>query len=116
MAIPEPNLASAAANIYDDLNPKFTAGTIRANVITFWSGLTATFPTSQPNNLPPANWLAVIAGFNDSMSATPQVPTLSQLIVYIYRFICLVDVLHTQNLITAAQANAVLAEFNTAFA
>lgn len=116
MAIPEPNLASAIQNVYDDLNPKFVAGTIRANTITFWQGTIGQFPQSAANNQPIANWIAVIAGFNSQMSATPTTPVFSQLVAYIYRYLVLVLAFQTLGFITVAQATAVLNEFNTAFA
>lgn len=128
MAIPEPDLPTAANNIVPDLYPRWTGAAdlvhgIKPTALAFCVALQNTFPASAPAGQPCANLIAVIWAQATNLPAPsavniPMLDVFFALVLNIYKLLRLTNQLATQSpaQITGAQAAAVLAAFNTAFA
>lgn len=134
MAFPEPDLQDAAANCYIDLLPTSLqtdpAKSTRTRTLQFCALLATTFPQDKPGGFPCADLLAVLAAQATNMPPVavvgPFAPyvtfpaDLAMIVFSVYKLLWLVEVLSDAsfgfNQISTAQAAAVLAAFNTAYA
>jgi hypothetical protein len=112
----EPTLSQAAYQAVNNLKPWWADNTLKTRLTTFAADLQATFPDQTPDNHPVGNWLAIIAALADQMPAAA-VPFTSFMTAadYVYKMCWMTNQLDVQNLISAAQAAAVLAEYNADF-
>lgn len=116
---PVASLTLAAQQAPEALLLLWQADTLQADVIAFYEQALAAVPSDIPNNLPLANWIAVIAAFAPSIQAYGAVPTINGSLAayevatdYVFRFYKLAAYLSAQGLITAGQATALLAAYN----
>lgn len=128
MAIPEPDLPSAATNIVADLYPRWTGAAdavhgIQPTALAFCTALQNTFPGSAPGGQPCANLIAIIWAQATNLPAPsaaniPMLDVFFAIVLNIYKLLRLANQLATQATpqITNAQATAVLSAFNTSFA
>lgn len=118
------DLLDAAFETPANLYTLWRASTLQARVISFANDLADDFPDGTVNNRPIANWLATIASFaptiqaynnggNDLGQNTEQ--TFQTAVRYIYRLCKFAYYYEDQNLITPAQAAAILAAYNARF-
>lgn len=112
----ESTLISAAQNAFTNLDVLWVAGTLKTQLVAFYTGLFPLFPDQAPNNHPVANWGVLLA------AATSQLPSsnvsflsLAVIADQLYRLCYLASVLATQNLISNTQATALLALYNAEF-
>jgi hypothetical protein len=102
---------TAAANLYTLL----AAGTLKVKTAQFWAALIDTFPDSDPNDRPVANWLVLIAVLSDQMEADVTYPQFTDMVDLVYRICFLTKALNDEGLVDNAQAAAVLAQYNAKF-
>lgn len=93
-AVAEASLTAAAANVYDDMVPFWSASQTKATLTTFYTALLTTFPQDVPGGQPCANWIAVIAGLTDKISVPiPNLVDFTALVQAVYRLLWLTDYL-----------------------
>lgn len=115
------SLTQAAGQTFNNLFAKWTAGTLKTNLVAF-SGpaVLAEFPEQAPTNHPISNWLVLISSLAFNMESGnsflfvpyEQVVTAT---TYVYRICWMGEKLNTQTSISGAQAAALLAAYNAAF-
>jgi hypothetical protein len=112
----EVSLTAAAYNAVINLKPLWAANTLKARLTTFANDLQATFPDQISDNRPVGNWLGIIAALADQMpvAAVPFTDFMTAA-DYVYKACWMANQLDVQNLISAAQAAAMLAEYNADF-
>lgn len=126
---PAATLSEAAKFCSENLNAKWAADTLRAGTIAFGAACIAQLPVATPNNVPLANWIAVISAFAPSILnyeyptafgnngiAQETIVTYQAAVDYVYRFLKLAAYFQTQNLITNTQVLAILTAYNANFA
>lgn len=119
---PAASLIVAAEQSFTNMYPIWAGGgaTFATKLNLFWQQLIKTpdvFPETNINNHPIGNWCTLIAAVTDQISSAlvvsfGQFATAQQ---YVYRVCYVGNSLHTANLITLAQTNALLAAYNAAF-
>ena len=114
-------LEEAAAQSFDNLFTIWLAATaFKSKLVAFAATVLPLFPDQDPNGRPVANWATIMASFANQLD-TDVAPirqpytTLNTAADYLYRLCWMGFQLETQNLITTAQANAVLAAYNADF-
>jgi hypothetical protein len=128
---------TAAANLFDAANltaanlyPLWVNDTLQAAVVAYAAtpALATAFEEAATNNHPIGNWLAVIAAqatailpyvqgeFSSAPYGIGTITAMNKAVDYIYRLCKLGFALNEQDLITDAQAAALLAAYNDNFA
>lgn len=121
----EANLQDAAAHAFVNLHPWWVGGgaTLAARLTTFVNTAKASFPDATPSNHPVTNWLAIISAFATTIPAvqagfgfaSATQPYYSQACSFVYRICWIAYYLNSINLLTNAQASALLAAYNASF-
>ncbi len=118
-------LAQAAQFTPDNLLILWTANTLQARLISFWTAGLAAFPDAIEGNRPVANWLTILAARSTDIplydSADPRFPPAGSYeaylaaVDYLYRLLKLAAALNTQTpvLVSTAQRTALLAAYNS---
>ncbi len=114
---PAASLAAAAGQSSDDLAARNIAGQLKQQLGIFWSANIGLFPESEPNSHPVSNWFIVLAAVQDQLTAgTQPLQSLSPAENAVYRLLWMASFLFGAGLITATQANTLLASYNTVIA
>lgn len=110
---PVPNLPTAAGESFNNLQQKWAGNNLKSALTAFWQATLPTFPEENVESHPVSNWLVVIASLAERMAATG-VPfdQLTNAVDAVYRLCWMTQYLKTASLITTAQANVVLAQYN----
>lgn len=113
----EPDLETAGYQAWDNLQPLWVAGTLKAKLAAFASGLYATFPEQTPGNHPVVNWLVQISALSETLTgvAFESGDVMRAAAGLVFRICFMTSQLQTQTMITAPQAAAVLAAYNAQF-
>lgn len=109
-------LVDAADTAYLNVLARWQAGTVRANLISFAQMYATSFSDDTPNDHPMVNWGAIVQAQATQMSTTNlliDLVAVSTSAESIFNVCWMANELAGQSLITAAQANAVLAAYNT---
>lgn len=109
------DLVSAAVTAYSNVLARWSAGTIKANLLSFAQEVALAFNEGEPNNRPPLNWCAVLEVASVSMNSTPaliEATDISQAAQFVFNLCWQVEGLFQENLISNAQYTATLAAYN----
>lgn len=107
------NLIQAAGLSYDNCFAKWTANTLKVKLTAFWQASSLVFDQNRPNDVPPGNWISILATLASQMAAADvPFPDLNASAQYVYRLCWLTQALVTQGLLTNAQGVALLAAYN----
>lgn len=110
------DLEQAAKQAWENLAPLSVAGTLRARLLAFCAAIKPQFQDAVPGNRPTLNWIAVLWAYATNMSATANNwPALRPAPEILYRLCFMTNQADVQNMITGAQAAAVLAAYNAQF-
>ena len=112
-------LPQAAGLAFDNLQVKWLIGgsLLKNRINQFWGFSKSLFPDQAASGRPVANWLTLIAGLESVMpSSQAPIGQLTTAAEYVYRTCWMAEALRVQSLITSAQATALLANYNGAFA
>jgi hypothetical protein len=110
-------LQAAANDAYDFMFVWWQAGQLKARMTGFAAQMSPSFADDVPNDRTVGDWLIPIAALANTMGAAVQPLTqFNASVQYIYRICWQADAMRTANLISAAQATAVLNQFNIWFA
>lgn len=107
-------LVEAAHLSYDQCGLRWTAGTLRASFTAFIQAASSIFSDNIPNDRPVGNWLVPMYGLLSQVPAAnpEQQRFLDSCAQYLYRICYAGHVMDDANLITNAQAAALLAAWN----
>lgn len=113
----EPDLETAGYMAWQNLQPFWITGTLKAKLTAFASSLYDVFPEQAPNNHPVTNWLVQISALAATMNGNASADTgaLRDSVQFVYRLCFMTAQLQIQTLITAPQADAVLDAYNANF-
>jgi hypothetical protein len=114
--VAQPNLINAAKISFEDLYTLWLGGTIKARLTAFWKAINPIFDANTPNDEPCGNWVELIAALATEMSSVSVTfDDMNSAAQYVYRLCWLTNQLNAQTpqLVTNAQAAAVLAAYNS---
>lgn len=110
------SLIQAAGQAGDNLYPWWIANSLKTKLGTFSATCLALFPEMEGKSHPSSNWCILMSNLSNLMpSSNVPFATLQTATQYVYRMCLMTSQLRTQTLISAAQANAVLASYNLQF-
>lgn len=107
-----------AANLsYARISVKWAANTVRANTNAFIIACALVLDDNVPNDRTVGNWLVPLNGLATQMAADSNNPMpqslFNTLVEWVYRMMMAAAYAQSQSRITTAQANALLAAWNT---
>ncbi len=110
------NLEQAGFLSYPQMTLQWIADTLDTTVPAFSASITGTFEDAIPNDRPVGNWLILIDALASELPAidVPEVQ-FNQIVEYVGRMCLAGFVAFNEGLISAGQANALLAAWNAAF-
>lgn len=113
----ELNLPAAAQHAYTNLEPFWVAGTLKAKLLAFATTTLASFSSTVPNNIPIANWCALIEALSTDMNGGALVEPMAIRTAarYVYGICYLGAQLQGQGNISGAQATVILNAYNANF-
>lgn len=111
-------LQEAAGQAYDNLEISWLSNNLKTNTRDFAAAVLSQFPDENANARPVANWATILSSFSKVMPATnvPQTE-LTSAVEVVYKACWLASYLTTTTpqMVTTAQAAAMLASYNAAF-